>query len=100
MLIQNASAVSHKQHCFLRALICRIASRRGGKRAVKAVAHRVLVIAYCIIRDGTVYHNSAEIITTEPLKNTFSASPSNLEVVGKAGNRSVGYSHAVVALGL
>jgi transposase len=55
MLIQNAWAVSHSKDCFLTALFYRIASRRGGKRAAMAVAHRVLLIAYYIIRDGTVY---------------------------------------------
>ena len=56
MLIQNAWAVAHKKDCFLTALFYRIASRRGGKRAAMAVAHRVLVIAYYILRDGSVYH--------------------------------------------
>jgi transposase len=56
MLIQNGWAVSHKKDCFLTALFLRVASRRGVKRAAMAVAHRVLVIAYYIIRDGTVYH--------------------------------------------
>jgi transposase len=56
MLIQNGWAVAHKKDCFLTALFYRIAARRGSKRAVMAVAHRVLIIAYYIIRDGTVYH--------------------------------------------
>jgi hypothetical protein len=56
MLIQNAWAVAHSKDCFLAALFYRIASRRGGKRAAMAVAHRVLLIAYYIIRDGSVYH--------------------------------------------
>lgn len=57
-LIQNAWAVSHKKDCFLAALFYRIASRRGLKRAAMAVAHRVLTIAYCILRDGTVYRET------------------------------------------
>jgi transposase len=56
MLIQNAWAVAHRKDCFLTALFYRIASRRGGKRAAMAVAHRVLLIAYYVIRDGSVYH--------------------------------------------
>jgi transposase len=56
ILIQNAWAVAHKKDCFLTALFYRIASRRGAKRAAMAVAHRVLVVAYYIIRDRTVYH--------------------------------------------
>ena len=56
MLIQNGWAVSHKKDCFLTALFLRVASRRGVKRAAMAVAHRVLVIAYYIIRDASEYH--------------------------------------------
>jgi transposase len=55
MLIQNAWAVSHKKDCFLTALFYRIASRKGLKRAAMAVAHRILIIAYHIMRDGTEY---------------------------------------------
>jgi transposase len=64
MLIQNAWAVAHRKDCFLTALFYRIASRRGAKRAAMAVAHRVLLIAYYVIRDGSVYHQWAPIITT------------------------------------
>jgi transposase len=55
MLIQNGWAVSRKRNCFLTALFFRIASRRGLKRASMAVAHRILMIAYFIIRDGAEY---------------------------------------------
>ena len=55
MLIQNAWAISHKKDCFLTALYYRVAARRGAKRAAMAVAHRVLMIAYHIMRDGTEY---------------------------------------------
>lgn len=54
LLIQNAWAVSHKKACFLTALFYRVAARRGLKRAAMAVAHRILVIAYYIMRDGGV----------------------------------------------
>jgi transposase len=54
-LVQNAWAVSHKSDCFLTALFYRVASRRGLKRACMAVAHKILIIAYHILRDGTVY---------------------------------------------
>ena len=33
----------------------RLAARRGGKRAVIAVAHAILVIAYHLLADGRVY---------------------------------------------
>lgn len=54
-LIQNAWAVSHSKDCFLTSLFLRIAHRRGMKRAAIAVAHRILIIAFHIIRDGVVY---------------------------------------------
>lgn len=55
-LVQNGWAASRKKDCFLTALFYRVAQRRGQSRAAIAVAHRVLVIAYYILRDGTVYH--------------------------------------------
>lgn len=55
MLIQNGWVVAHMHDCFLTALFYRVAKRRGSKRAAMAVAHRVLVIAYYILRDGTQY---------------------------------------------
>jgi transposase len=39
------------------ALSHRLAARRGRKRAVIAVAHNLLVIAYYILRDGTCYRD-------------------------------------------
>lgn len=54
-LVQNAWAVSHSRDCFLSSLFQRIAHRRGMKRAAMAVAHRILIIAFHIIRDGVVY---------------------------------------------
>ena len=40
---------------YLSALYRRLAARRGSKRATIAVAHKLLVIAYYILRDGTCY---------------------------------------------
>jgi hypothetical protein len=34
-----------------------LAGRRGSKRAAVAVAHSILVIAYHILRDGSVYQD-------------------------------------------
>ena len=50
-----AWAVSRKKNNYLAALSHRLAARRGRKRAVIAVAHNLLVIAYYILRDGTCY---------------------------------------------
>jgi transposase len=55
-LVQVAWAIAHsKDGNFLTAVFFRIARRRGLKKAALAVAHRVLVIAYYILRDGGVY---------------------------------------------
>ncbi len=55
MLTQSAWAVAHKQDCFLTALFYRVAAHKGMKKAAVAVAHRILVIAYSILRDGVEY---------------------------------------------
>ncbi len=55
ILVQNAWAVAHMKDCFLTAVFYRIAHHRGMKKAAVSVAHRILVIAYHIIRDGTEY---------------------------------------------
>ncbi|HXN94481.1 MAG TPA: IS110 family transposase [Candidatus Acidoferrales bacterium] len=54
-LCQGAWAVSTKKNNYLSALYRRLAVRRGSKRATIAVAHKLLVIAYYILRDGTCY---------------------------------------------
>ena len=54
-LVQNAWAVAHAKESFLTSLFLRLARRRGLKKAALAVAHRILVIAYYILRDGVVY---------------------------------------------
>jgi transposase len=54
-LCQGAWAVSTKKNNYLSALYRRLAVRRGSKRATIAVAHKLLVIAYHILRDGTGY---------------------------------------------
>lgn len=57
-LVQSAWAVTGKKDCFLTSLFFRVAQRRGMKKAAMAVAHRVLVIAFCIMRDGSVYREA------------------------------------------
>jgi transposase len=54
-LCQCAWAVSHCKNNYLTALFYRISGRRGIKKAIVAVCHRLLVIAFHIIRDGTSY---------------------------------------------
>jgi transposase len=54
-LAQAAWAVSTKKDNYLSALYRRIAARRGAKRAVMAVAHALLVIAYHMLKRGEDY---------------------------------------------
>lgn len=55
ILVQNAWAVAHMKDCALTAFFYRIAARAGLKKAAIAVAHRILILAYYIIRDGASY---------------------------------------------
>lgn len=54
-LTQSAWAVSHKKDSYLTAQFDRWAARRGVKKAIVATAHQILLVAYYILRDGTVY---------------------------------------------
>jgi hypothetical protein len=54
-LCQSAWAVAHKKDCYLTAHFYRRASRHGMRKAIIATAHQILIIAFHIIRDGTVY---------------------------------------------
>ena len=44
--------------CSLTALFHRIAAHAGMKKAAVAVAHRILMLAYYIIRDGSIYQEA------------------------------------------
>jgi transposase len=54
-LCQAAWAVSRKKDCYLSAQFRRIAARRGMKRAIIAVAHTILVLAYTMLKTDRVY---------------------------------------------
>jgi transposase len=54
-LVQNAWAASHMKEGCLQQMFFRVARRRGMPKAAVAVAHRILEIAYYVIRDGTAY---------------------------------------------
>jgi transposase len=56
-LVEAAHAVGHKHDTYLAAQYHRLAARRGKKRAAVAVARSILIIAYHIIRRGTVYQD-------------------------------------------
>jgi len=48
--------VSAETNYYMTAQFYRRAARQGEKKAIVATAHQLLVIAFYILRDGTVYH--------------------------------------------
>jgi hypothetical protein len=50
-------AATHATHTYLAAQYRRLAARRGHKRALIALAHTILLIAYRIVRDGSTYED-------------------------------------------
>lgn len=54
-LCQGAWAVTRVKDCYLASQFRRIAARRGMKRAVMAVAHSMLIIAYTMLKTGCDY---------------------------------------------
>ena len=74
-LCQAAWAVTRKKDCYLSAQFRRLAARRGMKRAVMAVAHTMLIIAYTMLKTGRSYHelggNYLEQINKDQLQRYF-----------------------------
>lgn len=56
-LVEAAQAASRTKGTYLAKQYQRVAARRGHKRAVVAVAHSILIIAYHLIKDGTTYQD-------------------------------------------
>lgn len=57
-LIEAAHAASRTKDTALSALYRRLVVRRGKKKAIVAVAHRILVIAYHVLTDATTYQEA------------------------------------------
>jgi transposase len=57
VLTQAAWAASHCKRGYLRAFFHRVKARRGWGRAIFAVAHKILVIAFCILKTGSPYQD-------------------------------------------
>ena len=55
ILTQSAWSLLRKKDCYLTALFRRVSVKGGRKKAALAGAHRMLMIAWHIIQDGTVY---------------------------------------------
>jgi len=54
-LIQAAWAAVKVKESFVAAFYRRLAARRGNKKAIVAVAHKILVIVYTLLKTGEVY---------------------------------------------
>jgi len=54
-LVEAAQAAAHTKGTYLAAQYHRLAGRRGGKRAIMAVAHTILVTIYHMLTRGTTY---------------------------------------------
>ncbi|HEX2262959.1 MAG TPA: IS110 family transposase [Pseudonocardiaceae bacterium] len=54
-LTEAAWAAARTRNTYLSALYHRLTARRGAQRAIVAVAHTILVIAYHLLRRGTTY---------------------------------------------
>jgi transposase len=54
-LCQSAWAVTRKKDCYLTAPFYRRVAQHGTKKAIIATAHQLLIIAYHLLRDRTVY---------------------------------------------
>jgi transposase len=65
LLLQAAQVVSRQKKGYLPAFYRRIAARRGKKRAILALAHRILVILYHLLRDGVLYEEKGEAFLEE-----------------------------------
>jgi transposase len=55
ILVQVAWAASHKKDSYFQAQYRRLAGRRGKKKAIVAVAHSILIVAYYILKDERTY---------------------------------------------
>ncbi len=56
-LIEAAQAAGRMRNTYLMAQYRRLAARRGRKRALVAVGHTILVIAYHLLAEGTTYRD-------------------------------------------
>lgn len=60
MLVQCALCASRTKGTYLRDKYHKLKTRRGGKRAVVAIAHKILVSAYYMLKQGVPYKELGE----------------------------------------
>jgi transposase len=69
VLIQAAWAAVKQSDTFLAAFYRRLAARRGKKKAIIALAHKILVIIYTLLRTGQVYQERGAAALDERQKD-------------------------------
>lgn len=57
-LVQSAWGASRKKDCYLAAFFYRQAAKQGVRKAIVSLAHRLLIIAFCMLRDATEYRDA------------------------------------------
>jgi transposase len=57
-LCQSAWAATRKKNCYVAAFFYRKAGKHGIRKAIVATAHKLLLIAFCILRDGVPYQEA------------------------------------------
>jgi transposase len=82
-LIQAALSATRKRECALQTRYHRVKRQRGHKRAVIAVGHQILEIAYFVMRDGVTYHElGADYFARRDRERTMRRSIKQLEALG------------------
>lgn len=82
-LIQSALAATRKRDCALQTRYHRVKRQRGHKKAVIAVGHQILEIAYYVMRDGVAYHElGADYFVRRDRERTMRRSIKQLEALG------------------
>ena len=82
-LVQAAHTIGRGKDHYLGAQYRRLASRRGKKRAAIAVAHSIIVIAYHMLKRGTVYQDlGADYFETRNQEQTERRLVKRLEALG------------------
>lgn len=82
-LIQAALAATRKRDCALQTRYHRVKRQRGHKKAVVAVGHQILEIAYHVMRDGVTYHElGADYFVRRDRERTMRRSIKQLEALG------------------
>lgn len=70
VLVESAWAASHTKNTFLRSKYDSLVGRRGKKRALIAVGHKILCAAYFIIKNNEAYKELGLDYLTERKKKS------------------------------